>query len=182
MKTSRCCITCLEYRVKSKHVRSNGLIHLNIDEAGFEVFVGSEDSLVASRMYSEKAFVMAKGFIKRALSSPPAGMADVVHWLYLARPGPRLLDRVLRECQFVIQPSLNTLQREDGSRLADHTCPDSNDSWIGSMQKLSSGALVPLRRHFQGLVKFENDEEIEGAAAPADNDVCGVECKGQIQS
>lgn len=53
------------------------------NEAGFESY--SEEKLYTreSQQYSEKAYVMARGFVKHALSSPVKGLEDVLAYLYL---------------------------------------------------------------------------------------------------
>lgn len=171
-----------------RHFGPRLIIH-RLDEAGFEVLVGSEDSAVSSRMYSERAFVMAKGFIRTALCNPPAGFADIVYWLYRAYSGPRLLDRVICDCQDVSQRSLTTSQTDPlkGKTMQNK---DKNliteESWVGSVEKLSTGALVLLHRHIENLVKYDKGNEPKTSAATAgtidEGDTVRVDSNGMNRS
>ena len=168
-----------KHHFASERVLSSRLIRCPLDEAGFDVLVGSEDSLVPSRMYSEKSFVMAKGFIKTALSNTPRGLIDVVHWLYRAHSGPRLLDRVVRECQDKSQRPLTTSQTthaDDGIRLCEDNISIVEESWIGSVEKLSTGALVTLHRYIESLVEYEKECEQKKDAATANTPNDGPDC------
>ena len=139
-----------------------------LDEPGLEIFEGSQESLVSSRLYNEKVFIMAKGFISTLLSNSPGAVTDVVHWLYYAHSGPQLLDRVICECQNILQPSLTASQSghsEDMTGQNGNQAQATSDSWIVSMGKLSSGALVPLRRHIEFLVQYQKYSEPGNTAA-----------------
>lgn len=127
-----------------------------IDEAGFDVLIGSAESQVPSALYSEKVYVMSKGFIKTALTTVPQGLADVVRWLYLpSQPGPHLLRRVIDDSK---------------NLLADITTTSAVGSTSGKMDKgllygaqLSTGASILLRRNVEWLEDFltrHDDEEM----------------------
>lgn len=112
-----------------------------VDEAGFDVLTGSAESQVPSALYSEKVYVMSKGFIKSALSNAPQGLADVVQWLYLSsQPGPQLLRRVL----------------DDSKKLLTNTTIKSAeiDEVESTRAKLSTGASILLRRNVEWLEDF----------------------------
>lgn len=53
------------------------------NEAGFEGYHEEKLYRHESQQYSEKAFVMARGFVKHALNKPPQGLEDVLSYLYL---------------------------------------------------------------------------------------------------
>lgn len=105
-----------------------------IDEAGFEILVGTNESSVPSSLYSERARVMAKAFIVRAIMHQVGGHDDVVKWLYLSEQGPQLLHQCIKESQALLH---------DGERL------DNEES--NSVARLSSGAKITLRRHLEAM-------------------------------
>lgn len=53
------------------------------NEAGFENEEVGGGYVNESALYSERAFVMARGFVRFALTRPPIGVEDVLAWLYL---------------------------------------------------------------------------------------------------
>lgn len=55
------------------------------NEAGYEGYAETQQYTRESLQYSEKAYVSARNFVKHALSSPPAGVEDVLAWLYLPK-------------------------------------------------------------------------------------------------
>ena len=124
--------------------------------------MGSEDSRVAAQMYSEKSYVMAKGFVKQALSSPPQGLADVLDRLYISQSGPRLLDRIIDDCQ---QLSGRPSVRSD-TEHEDNDAHGREVTWAGSTKRLSAGALVLLRRHLEWLVEC-NDKNQAKTSEPS---------------
>ena len=63
------------------------------NEAGFEVLSASDDNAVASRNYSERAYILTRDFVAHALEEPPAGLEHELRWLYLGPPA--LLSRVI---------------------------------------------------------------------------------------
>lgn len=123
-----------------------------VDEAGFDVLIGSAESQVPSALYSEKVYVMSKGFIKSALTKAPHGLADVIQWLYLSSlPGPHLLRRVLDDSKKLlanitttsaVSPALGEMN-ESGSTRA----------------KLSIGASILLQRNLEWLEGFMTRNE-----------------------
>lgn len=133
------------------------------DEAGFDVLIGSAESQVPSSLYSEKAYVMSKGFIKTALATMPHGLADVVQWLYLtSQPGPQLLRRVVNDSKKLLANNPTT--------SANGSAPDDMEEMSSNRAKLSTGASILLRRNVEWLEDFmtRNDEGIavtqDGAA------------------
>ena len=119
-----------------------------IDEAGFDIFVGSPESVVPSALYSEKAYVMSKGFIKVALTTPPQGLSDVLEWLYVSHAdGPCLLRRVVEDCQGLLARSSTT---SESSKEED----EEGNKTLQATVKLSTGALILLKRHSDWLEDF----------------------------
>lgn len=125
------------------------------DEAGFDVLIGSAESHVPSALYSERVYVMSKGFIKTALTNAPRGLADVVQWLYLSsQPGPHLLRRVVDDSKKLLTSTTTTSAVGSASG-------EMNERGF-TRAKLSTGASILLRRNVEGLENFvtRNDEGI----------------------
>ncbi|MCJ1282571.1 hypothetical protein MMC26_001895 [Xylographa opegraphella] len=108
------------------------------NEAGFDAYVGSSETQVNSALYTEKAFVMTKGFINHALSHQSGGIENIITWLYLPNvDGPCLLQRVLMECDKI----LDDVPVKPANVVASGT----------SGLRLSSGAKVLLRKYASDL-------------------------------
>ena len=126
-----------------------------VDEAGFDVLIGSAESQVPSALYSEKAYVLSKDFIKTALTNAPHGLADIIQWLYLpSRPGPRLLLRILDDLKCLLANNI-TLS-------VDGTADGGMDGRGFTRAKISTGATVLLRRHVDWLEDYvkQHDGEV----------------------
>lgn len=113
-----------------------------IDEAGFDVLVGTEESRVPSLHYTERAYVMSKGFIIHALQHPVGGLEGVTAWLYLSPDGPQLLRQVITESEAVDHGGEVTEARGPGGGPASVVLEPSLH-----MMPLTSGALKMLRKH-----------------------------------
>ena len=120
---------------------------LSADEAGFEVLVGSEAARIPSALYNEKVYVMSKGFIKKALTSPLQGMGDIIHWLYSSQEeGPKLLRRTAEDARSLVSDA------EVGS-TSSHT-QDGDNQPGRSPVTFSAGALILLRRNLEWLEDY----------------------------
>ncbi|RMZ84016.1 hypothetical protein DV737_g1364, partial [Chaetothyriales sp. CBS 132003] len=79
------------------------------NEAGLEDFASEPNSgyETESDQYNEKAYVMARRFVKHALTQPPAGVEDVVAWLYFQPDTgvPGLLQDVLNRGRGILNAS-----------------------------------------------------------------------------
>ena len=120
------------------------------NEAGYDTFIGSEESRPTSNLYTERVFVMAKGFIKTALATPPSDIDDIIKWLYLSsQPGPRLLRLVVEESKALIskKPSADTSSASSLTMAPQH--------------RLSSGASIMLKRTVDWLDQFLKTDEGE---------------------
>lgn len=126
----------------------------SLDEAGFDVLIGSDDSQVPSRLYTEKVYILSKLFIKTALTNPSCGLEDVIKWLYLtsSEPGPRLLRRVVEDSEALLLEPLT-------GDAFEGLCNVKTDKNTGTT-KLSAGALILLRRNLVWLKDcLEQDEK-----------------------
>ena len=127
------------------------------DEAGFDALVGSEESRINSRLYSERALVMSKGFVVYALFHEVTGLDDIIEWLYLSREveGPRLLERIVQESKALLELTAPEQERTQPSQP-----PLNWDSQLETMSKqvyLSSGAKVLLQKHLTAMERKFNE-------------------------
>ena len=124
-----------------------------VDEAGFDVLIGSAESQVPSALYSEKVYVLSKGFIKTALTNPPQGLTDVIQWLYLSsQPGPHLLRRVLDDAKKLLANTKNS--------GADGGASQEKEERGFGRAKLSTGASILLQRSSDRLEELmERDDK-----------------------
>ena len=103
------------------------------DEAGFESLFGTEETQVPSRIYTEKAYCMAKGFVAQCVQHSVRSLENVIHWVYLDPHGPQFLRLVVDESKGLIG------EQGMGGRQTK------------VLDKLSAGAEMLLRPHFKHL-------------------------------
>lgn len=136
-------------RLSSTHVS-----HANIptDEAGFDFYVGKEQSQIPSALYSERTYFRSRAFILHALKNPVQAFEQEIRWLYTSKDegAPRLLDRAITTANEVIARSMKGAKGEA-------------DDGTGSLRRISAGAVVPLKRHLDSLVQLqkENSEAVQ---------------------
>ena len=104
-------------------------------EPAYEKLRGTDEGKVNSRLYSEKAYVLSRGFIRRALEMSLGGMEDVVKDIYITRGK---LARVIRNSRSLIERSRSMKDSEDiDSDLA--------------VSRLTEGGIIPLSRILEKL-------------------------------
>lgn len=109
-----------------------------------------------SQLYSEKAYILARGFVRHALEHPVPGFEDVIEWLFVTPPpnGPFLLKSVVQKAQEVVDRS----EAPGAEKLTIDDTPE-------AVGRLSKGALVLLKRNMDALKK--RLEEVVSAAGGA---------------
>ncbi|KAI4286382.1 MAG: hypothetical protein L6R35_004366 [Caloplaca aegaea] len=129
------------------HSWTNGIGRVNPNlyedgKAGYEALQGTAKSKHTSALYSEKAFVLSRGFVTRALEDLPAGVADVVQWLYLPAPhGPCMLHTIAEDCNIILQAGASGSSEEDSHALRKHL-----EKYYITSPKLSQGVLMLLKK------------------------------------
>lgn len=118
------------------------------NEAGFEGYEHDTRYLRESEQYSEKAFLMARGFVKHALLRPPGGLEDVLAWLYLphspSNPAKSLLGTVIERSRLLIERSQEARANRDDQLLDAAGVKDIETRVF--LRPLSLGASVMLKR------------------------------------
>lgn len=130
------------------------------NEAGFEGFEHDDKYTVESELYSEKAYLMARGFVKHALTQPPSGLEDVLAFRYLARDGDgrSLLETVIERGRQLIQAS-ETARQEKDARLMDASGSKEDPTKV-FLKPLSRGASAMLDRVLSELgVQWERSKQ-----------------------
>ncbi|KAL8813294.1 MAG: hypothetical protein Q9200_000364 [Gallowayella weberi] len=132
------------------------------NEAGFDALQGTVQSKPTSAVYSEKAFVLSRGFVATALQTLPAGFADTIEWLYLPeKRGPCMLRTVVNDCQRFLQQE----QPLSAEEVKDYQLLNLERYHIDS-PTLSRGILVLLRKFMPGLEDTLRYHERLAAEAP----------------
>lgn len=81
-----------------------------------------------SRLYSEKAYVLSRGFVRRALEIPLGGLQSEINWLYHTKGR---LAKVLNDARQLIEKSKNVVDEPD---------PDL------AVPRLTTGGIIMLER------------------------------------
>ena len=90
-----------------------------------------------SRLYSEKAYILSRGFVRRALEVTPQGLEDNIAWFYRQRG---YLDKVIKDAESLIARSSAT----------SHSGGVGEDSDI-AIPRLSAGGILSLQKTLKKL-------------------------------
>ncbi|EJU00013.1 hypothetical protein DACRYDRAFT_23552 [Dacryopinax primogenitus] len=99
-------------------------------EPAYEKLRGTQEAEVSSRLYSEKAYVLSRGFVRHALEQLPGGLENEVQWHYYDR---HVLAKVIRDANELISKSEQ--EGDDPHVPGDRAVP-----------RLTQGGILPLRR------------------------------------
>jgi len=94
--------------------------------------------LIGCRLYSEKAYVLSRGFIRRALELPLGGLESEIRWLYHQN---HRLEKVLRDARVLIEKS---------KAILDVTQADQDLA----VPRLTAGGIITLERILNKLQGF----------------------------
>ncbi|KAF8898907.1 hypothetical protein BD779DRAFT_1666666 [Infundibulicybe gibba] len=104
-------------------------------EPAFEKLRGTEEGIVNSQLYSEKAYVLSRGFVRRALEIPVGGFESELKWIYLH---DKRLEKVIRDANDLILKSRSTPEISD------------NDKDL-AVPRLTAGGIIALERTLNKL-------------------------------
>lgn len=145
------------------------------NEAGFETYGDEKVYSLESQQYSEKAYVMARGFAKYALLNASSGLEDILAWLYLCSKGegldkgspPGLLTKVIGRAKLLMEVSsrLKETARTDRTGKVEPFISSpgflvdgvghSSDETKTFLKPLSKGALVMLKKTVAALENIQ---------------------------
>lgn len=118
------------------------------NEAGFEGYAEDKAYSLEAQRYNEKAYVMARGFVRHAVAAPVQGLEDVLAWQYLPHDSsPGLLSQVAARAQRLMGSSE---QRNGSDDLLDGEGSNDNQTKV-FLRPLSQGAVVMLKKTIQLL-------------------------------
>jgi ubiquitin-conjugating enzyme E2 O len=107
-------------------------------EPAYEKLRGTEEGTVNSRLYSEKAYVLSRGFVRRALEIPLGGLESEIAQLFYTK---KRLYKVVQDAQKLIQKS------RDGLEIS------LEDQDI-AVPRLTAGGIIALERTLKRLCSF----------------------------
>lgn len=95
--------------------------------------------VLVSRLYSEKAYVLSRGFVRRALEIPLGGLEQELHGFYYTKGK---LAKVLNDARSLIEKSKSTKEETEADREL-------------AVPRLTGGGIIALERtlaKLQGLL------------------------------
>ena len=84
-------------------------------EPAYDKLRGTEEGIINSRLYNEKAYVLSRGFVRRALEIPLGSLESEISWLYY-RHGR--LAKVLCDARALIEKSRGESSQQEPSSAA----------------------------------------------------------------
>jgi len=84
-------------------------------EPAYDKLRGTEEGIINSRLYNEKAYVLSRGFVRRALEIPLGSLESEISWLY-HRHGR--LAKVLCDARALVEKSRGESSRQEPSSAA----------------------------------------------------------------
>ncbi|KAH9837167.1 uncharacterized protein C8Q71DRAFT_757052 [Rhodofomes roseus] len=99
-------------------------------EPAYEKLRGTEEGIVNSRLYSEKAYVLSRGFVRRALEMPLGGLEKEIHWFYYTKAK---LAKVLNDARALIEKSKTSKEETEADREL-------------AVPRLTGGGIIALER------------------------------------
>ncbi|KAK1228645.1 hypothetical protein PQX77_008239 [Marasmius sp. AFHP31] len=118
-------------------------------EPAYEKLRGTEEGIVNSRLYSEKAYVLSRGFVRRALEIPLGGLEEEINWFYYTNHG---LEKLLRNSKELIARSRSSV-----------TSSDDDEELEVAIPQLSVGGIITLERtldKLQGLLDSSKEKTV----------------------
>ncbi|GLB35998.1 putative ubiquitin-conjugating enzyme family protein [Lyophyllum shimeji] len=104
-------------------------------EPAYDKLRGTEEGIVNSRLYNEKAYVLSRAFVRRALEIPLGGLEFELKWLYYQN---HRLEKVIRDARLLIEKSKAGVPLSETDR--DLAVP-----------RLTAGGIITLERTLKKL-------------------------------
>ncbi|THH08339.1 hypothetical protein EW145_g2772 [Phellinidium pouzarii] len=106
-------------------------------EPAYEKWRGTDEGKVNSRLYNEKAYVLSRGFVRRAFEIPLGSLQDVIKDVYLIRGK---LAKIIKDSRDLIEKSKASKDTDD----------DDDDNEL-AVPRLTDGGMIPLTRTLDKL-------------------------------
>lgn len=107
---------------------------------------------IRSRLYSERAYVLSRGFIRRALEIPLSGLEEEIHWLYYKRG---MLEKVVKDARALIEKSKDATEEFE---------PSASSVEDLAVPRLTAGGVITLTRTLTKLQAL-SDSHVASASA-----------------
>ncbi|WVF65350.1 hypothetical protein IAT40_000076 [Kwoniella sp. CBS 6097] len=118
-------------------------------EPAFAKLEGTKEGKVNSRLYSEKAYVLSRSFVRTALDRPPTGLATELRNYYLSRGKLR---SVISHASKLI---------EKGQSDVESWTKEGEEMWnADAVGSLTMGAIITLKRTITALEKIAEKEGV----------------------
>ncbi|KIY70179.1 hypothetical protein CYLTODRAFT_420028 [Cylindrobasidium torrendii FP15055 ss-10] len=125
-------------------------------EPAYEKLRGTEEGIVNSRLYSEKAYVLSRGFVRRALEIPLGDVAREIKHIYWKE---EKLRKVLSDAKALVEKSRKEKDHEDTSKLV---LPPTFCGEEPAVPSLTSGGILSLSRTLGKLQELLDKGPPEG--------------------
>lgn len=115
-------------------------------EPAYDKLRGTEEGIINSRLYNEKAYVLSRGFVRRALEIPLGSLESEISWLY-HRHGR--LAKVLCDARALVEKSRGeSSHQEPSSATAVGAQPGGagDHDWEPAVPRLTAGGIITLER------------------------------------
>jgi ubiquitin-conjugating enzyme E2 O len=122
-------------------------------EPAYDKLRGTEEGIINSRLYNEKAYVLSRGFVRRALEIPLGSLESEISWLY-HRHGR--LAKVLCDARALVEKSRgeSSSHQEPSSASAAAVAAAAGDQPGGggdrdrepAVPRLTAGGIITLER------------------------------------
>lgn len=131
---------------------------IEIDEAGYEIRSGFEETRVPSALYSERTYLRCHEFIRRGICQSVGGMDDIIHKLYVSQQAgcPLLAIRAVWQ-------AIMTRRKSEEGETADKAEISDYKQLQHRPRQVSRGALLILNRHINALIDVIESEDSESA-------------------
>jgi hypothetical protein len=106
-------------------------------EPAYDKLRGTEEGIINSRLYNEKAYVLSRGFVRRALEIPLGSLESEISWLY---HGHGRLAKVLCDARALVEKSRGEASQEPSSAAGGE-----HDREL-AVPRLTAGGIITLER------------------------------------
>ena len=165
-----------------------------LDEAGFDILVGTEGSRVSSDHYRERAYLLGRAFVAHILAHPVQALEEVTRYLYgpdddpeavglSGVPRQNLLEEFIQQTEHVIRRSESGSQSEppEASMVGVRSQENGDGHENGEVTRVSAGALLLLKKHLR-LIKEEQRTMELSVVATGKEESGGDGVEGQMDA
>lgn len=124
-------------------------------EPAFAKLEGTKEGRINSRLYSEKAYVLSRSFVRTALLRPPTGFDSEVRHYYLANGKLR---SVIAHASKLIEEGEAAASSSKGTNEEALAEADEGQMWnADAVGSLTMGAIITLKRTITALEKIAEE-------------------------